>query len=168
MWETFVNFIITWISLALISKILGKGLVATKSGLFLTALANASFGALFRYGAYLFITMGPFKVPPLLIAMTAMSITLLIIPAFTFWFADKFIKGFKIKSRKYFPTACAWFVLIGFIGVGIYGFLPFLGIGLFGLGSRWVGAYAHPGWFYGPHDSFYFYGTDPYSGYFYE
>lgn len=162
MWDIFVNFIIVWISLALISQILGKGLVATKSGIFKAALANAIFGALFRYSVFLFITMSPVKIPPLLIAMTVIAMTLLVIPAFTFLFADKFIKGFKVKSRKYFPIACAWFVLIGFIGVAIYGFLPFLGLGIFGLGSRWVGGYAHPGWFYDPYDSFYFYGGDYY------
>ncbi|MGL6337712.1 MAG: hypothetical protein ACRC80_01070, partial [Waterburya sp.] len=124
MWETFVSFIITWISLCLISKILGKGLLATKKSLFLAALSNAIFGAIFRYAAYLGIIYSPIKPHPLLVAAIAFSITLLILPTFTFWFADKFIKGFKVRGRKYFSIACAWFVLIGIIGTGIVGFMP--------------------------------------------
>jgi hypothetical protein len=167
MWEIFVSFIITWISLWLISKILGKGLVATAGGLFWAAIANAFFGAIFRYAAFL-LFLSPIKLPQWIIVSILFSITLLILPAFTFWFADKFIKGFKVRSRKYFSTACLWFVFIGIVGVGIANMFPFLGLGFFGLGSRWVGGYAHPGWFYSNQDSFYFYSSEPSGSFYYD
>jgi uncharacterized membrane protein YvlD (DUF360 family) len=150
MLEIFTRFLVTCISLWVLSKILGKGLTATADGLFLTAVLDSVFAAVIFSGfAYL-------PLPRLIVALLIGSF-LFVLPAFIFWFADRFVGGFKIKNRKYFVSACTWFFLIMCAGAFISSMLPVIGLGLFGLGSRHAGYRAHPGWFYPYEDYYYFY-----------
>jgi uncharacterized membrane protein YvlD (DUF360 family) len=147
MWESFVCFIISALAFWLIKKLMDKGLTATGGAIITASLLYVAFGLVAHAGVVLL------RLDPILTFLIMMLQDFFVIPAFTFWFADKYVDHFSVKSSKYFTKACCWFVFINFLGLAIMQMFPYIGLGLLGGGGYWGNRYARPAWFYG--DSYY-------------